>query len=159
MGGNGMAMLTNAVAASPVSNKDIVEELYDVFRSKDYDAFRRICTPDLEWIQNEGFPHGATHRGPDAVINNVFNAFHHEWDTFSFRIEQLFDAGTTVIVLGAYVGRHRATQKDMRAAAAHVYDLRDGKIFRFRMFADTKTIWAALEGPQNPSDGLRAEHL
>jgi uncharacterized protein len=32
----------------------------------------------------------------------------------------------------------------MQAAAAHVYDIRDRKVSRFRMFADTKTIWDAM---------------
>ena len=32
----------------------------------------------------------------------------------------------------------------MSAAATHIYDLRDGKVCRFRMFADTKTIWDAI---------------
>jgi uncharacterized protein len=32
----------------------------------------------------------------------------------------------------------------MSAAAAHIYNLREGKVYRFRMFADTKTIWDAM---------------
>jgi hypothetical protein len=30
------------------------------------------------------------------------------------------------------------------AAATHIYDIRDRRVFRFRMFADTKTIWDAM---------------
>jgi len=51
-----------------MTNLEIIQELYRAFREKDYDAFLRICTPDLEWIQNEGFPRGATYRGAKAVV-------------------------------------------------------------------------------------------
>ena len=32
----------------------------------------------------------------------------------------------------------------MRSPAAHVYDLADGKVIRFRQFTDTKVIWDAM---------------
>lgn len=127
-----------------MSNLQVVQELYRAFREKDFDAFLHICTPDLEWIQNEGFPRGTTYRGAEAVVEGVFRANDERWEMFSFQIDQYLDAGDSVIVIGAYVGRHRQSQKSLRAVAAHVYDLVDGKVCRFRMFADTKTIWDSM---------------
>jgi ketosteroid isomerase-like protein len=43
-----------------MTNLQIVQELYRAFREKDYDAFLNLCTSDLVWIQNEGFPQGTT---------------------------------------------------------------------------------------------------
>lgn len=34
--------------------------------------------------------------------------------------------------------------KSFRSDATHIYDLRDGKVTKFRQFADTKVIWDAL---------------
>lgn len=127
-----------------MTNLEIIQELYRVFHQKDYDAFLQICTPDLEWIQNKGFPRGATHRGAKAVVEEVFKAFNYDWELWSFDIEQYLDASETVIVIGSYTGRHRSTSKSFRAPAAHVYDLLDGKISRFRQFTDTKAIWDAM---------------
>ncbi|MBW4695890.1 MAG: nuclear transport factor 2 family protein [Lyngbya sp. HA4199-MV5] len=127
-----------------MTNVEVVQELYRAFREKDYAAFRLICTPDLEWIQNEGFPGGATYRGADAVIEGVFKANDDRWDKFSYHIEQYLDAGAFVVVIGAYTGRHRQSQKPLRAVAAHLYQLVDGKVSRFQMFADTKTIWDVM---------------
>ena len=127
-----------------MTNLEIIQELYRAFREKDFDRFLRICTPDLEWIQNEGFPRGATYRGGEAVIEGVFKAFNQDWEFWSFEIEQYLDAGETIIVIGRYAGRHRKTGKSFRSPAAHVYDLRDRKIFRFRQFTDTKLIWDAM---------------
>ncbi|PSR18914.1 DUF4440 domain-containing protein [filamentous cyanobacterium CCP3] len=127
-----------------MTNLEIIQELYRAFREKDYDAFLRVCTPDLEWIQNEGFPRGATHRGAKAVVEGVFKAFDGDWESWSFDIEQYLDAGKTVIVIGSYAGRYRSTGKSFHSAAAHVYDLCDRKVSRFRQFTDTKVIWDAM---------------
>ncbi len=35
---------------------EIIENLYRAFRNKDYDPFRALCSEDIEWIQNKGFP-------------------------------------------------------------------------------------------------------
>ncbi|HEY9767443.1 MAG TPA: nuclear transport factor 2 family protein [Coleofasciculaceae cyanobacterium] len=127
-----------------MTNLEIIQELYRAFHEKDYDAFLRICTPDLEWIQNEGFPRGTIHRGAEAVVEGVFKAFDDNWESWSFDIEQYLDAGKTVIVIGSYAGRNRSTGKSFCSSAAHVYDLCDGKVSRFRQFTDTKVIWDAM---------------
>ena len=127
-----------------MTNLEIVQELYRAFREKDYEAFLRLCTPDLEWIQNKGFPRGETRRGARAVVDGVFKTFDNEWHTWSFEIEQYLDAGETIIVIGGYSGHHRKSNKTVHAPAAHVYDLAGGKISRFRQFADTKVIWDAM---------------
>jgi len=127
-----------------MTNLEAIQESYRAFHEKDYDAFISICTPDLEWIQNEGFPQGATYQGAEAVVKGVFQSNDERWEMFSFHIEQYLDARDSVIVIGMYSGHHRQSSKPLRAAAAHVYDLVDGKVCRFRMFADTKTIWDAM---------------
>lgn len=127
-----------------MNNIEVIQELYRAFREKDYDAFRKICSPDLEWIQNEGFPSGSTRRGADAVIDGVFKAFNNDWDSWRFQIEEYLDAGRSVVVLGFYEGIHRVSRKYFRSPAAHVYDLLDGKVARFRQFTDTKIIWDAM---------------
>jgi uncharacterized protein len=127
-----------------MNNIEVVQELYRAFRDKDYDAFLRISTDDLEWIQNKGFPGGATYKGVSEVIEAVFKANHHNWEGFAYNIEQFLTASNSVIVIGSYTGRNRISGKSMSAAAAHIYDLRDGKVCRFRMFADTKTIWDTM---------------
>ncbi len=50
----------------------------------------------------------------------------------------------TIIVIGSYAGRHYVTGKVFRSPAAHVYDVGDGKVSRFRQFTDTKVIWDAM---------------
>ena len=127
-----------------MTNLEVIQELYRAFCDKDYHAFLRICTSDLEWIQNEGFPRGATRKGADAVVEEVFKAFNNDWESWSFDIEQYLDAGETIIVIGSYAGCHRLSGKSFRSPAAHVYDIYNGKVSRFRQFTDTKVIWDAI---------------
>ncbi len=127
-----------------MTNIEVIQELYRAFAAKDYDAFRRICHADLEWIQNPGFPNGGHHKGADTVIAKVFQRFNTDWREWRFRIEEYLDTGATVIVIGFYEGVHAQSDKHFHSAAAHVYDLREGKVVRFRQFADTKVIWDAM---------------
>ena len=121
-----------------MTNLEVVQELYRAFRSGDYEAFTEICTSDIEWIQNEGFPNGSTYHGAEAVIEEVFKSNNERWERFSFNITQYLEAQDSVIVIGSYIGQHKESQKSLRANAVHIYDLIDGKVCRFRMFADTK---------------------
>jgi uncharacterized protein len=127
-----------------MNNIEVVKELYRAFGERDYNTFLSICTEDIEWIQNEGFPGGATYKGASAVIEGVFQANNDKWSGFAYHIEDILDAGNSVVVIGKYSGRDRISGKPMSAAAVHIYDLREEKVCRFRMFADTKTVWDAM---------------
>ena len=127
-----------------MNNIEVIQELYRAFREKDYESFLNICAEDLEWVQNEGFPGGDTRKGASEVIEGVFKANNNNWEGFAYHVEEFIDADNSVIVIGRYAGRDRISGKSMNAAAAHVYDLCDGKVYRFRMFADTKKIWDSM---------------
>ncbi|MBE9048214.1 nuclear transport factor 2 family protein [Pleurocapsales cyanobacterium LEGE 10410] len=124
-----------------MTNIEVIQELYRTFRDSDYGAFKQICDPNLEWIQNRGFPNGSINYGTDAVIKNVFKAFNHDWSSWCFNIEEYLDADAAVIVIGSYQGTHKISGKSFCSDATHIYDLVDGKVTRFRQFADTKVIW------------------
>jgi len=127
-----------------MTNLEIVKELYRCFKEKDDDGFKEICDQNLEWRQNPGFPNGKTIYGADAVIEHVFKGNRSVWENFKFNIEEFLDAGDSIMVIGQYEGRHHKTQKEMKTQAAHVYSIKNSKIVRFRMFADTKTMWDAM---------------
>ena len=125
---------------------EIIENLYSTLQNKDYGAFRELCSENLEWIQNKGFPKGGHHHGADAVIKNVFQQFEKDWNTFKFKRKELFESkdGTKVTVIGSYIGEHKQTRKTVDAATVHIFELKHSKVRRFRQFTDTATIRAAL---------------
>jgi ketosteroid isomerase-like protein len=130
-----------------VSNVNLIKEYYTAFRSKDYARFTALSSPDLTWIQSDGFPGGATWHGPEAVIAGVFRGNAERWANFGFEIAEFLDAQTSVVVVGTYRGTHRISERSFAAATVHIFDVSDGKVFRFRQFTDTKVICDALPSP------------
>jgi hypothetical protein len=123
----------------------LVRGLYDAFRAGDHDALRRLLAPDVVWAQSPGFPGGTVRHGAEAVIRGVAGAFAKEWEGWRFRPDRFLDAGSHVVVLGAYVGVHRQTGRALEAETAHVFELADGRITGFRQYSDTHTIRAAAQ--------------
>lgn len=126
---------------------ETIQELYRAMRAGDDDAFFAIAADDLIWQQSAGFPGGSTWHGPASVIENVFRANSRRWIGFAFTEEEMLEnqEGNRVLVLGHYSGTSPETNKAMRVAVAHVYDLVNGKVARFRMYADTHPMWAAMQ--------------
>ncbi|MBE7381174.1 MAG: nuclear transport factor 2 family protein [Leptolyngbya sp. SIO1E4] len=124
-----------------MTNIEVIQEFYRSFREKDDEAFRQICSDDLEWI-DEGFPHRAMHKGADAVFERVCQGQSGQWEGVTYHIEKILESGSAVVVFGHYEDSHQVAQK--AAKAAHVYDIRDRKVCRFRMFADSHPMWEAM---------------
>jgi ketosteroid isomerase-like protein len=49
---------------------------------------------------------------------------------------ELIGSGDTVAVVARYTGTGKSTGKALNLEVVHVWDVRDGKIVRFRQFAD-----------------------
>jgi hypothetical protein len=134
--------LVLAVSDAPAAASDlkIVQALYAALEEGDGDRVLEILDPEVEWIQNEGFPGGGRFVGAEAVYERVFNRLADEWDGWQAEVGRWLEAGGYVVALGAYRGTCRKTGKSMRAAFAHVYWLSDGRIVRFEQYADTAKV-------------------
>jgi ketosteroid isomerase-like protein len=108
-------------------------------------ALIAALAPDVEWTEAAGFPYGGTYRGADEIVKNVFARLGSEWHRFKVDMENLYDAGDTVIATGFYRGTYRKTSRAMEASFAHVLTLKDGKIVRFVQYVDSKKVWEAIE--------------
>ena len=131
--------------ATSKSPKELVEALYAAIKANDFDTIREVCDPDIDWIQNKGFPGVGRCHGIEEVISKVFQGFGREWESFAYQPDEIIGAGECVVVLGRYRGRHRATGHKLDAAAAHVYDVKDRRIARFRQYADTHQIVLTMQ--------------
>ena len=128
------------------SNLEVVKEFYEAVGEQKRDLILHLLDPEVEWIQNEGFPGGGRHTGAETVLNEVFAALAAEWKDWQAEVGRWLDAGESIVALGAYRGTHRRTGRSMTAAFAHVYWLRDSVIVRFEQYADTaKVVVACLD--------------
>jgi len=118
-------------------NVEFVKGVYGAFARGDVPAVLGEFADDIEWFEAEGMPYGGVYRGPEAVAQNVFGPITEDIDSFALVIEELLDSGATVAAVVRYTGTGKASGKALDVPAVHVWDIRDGKLARFRQFIDT----------------------
>lgn len=127
-----------------MSNVEVVKQMYEAFGNRDRDTILTLFDPNIEWVQNEGFPGGGTHVGALAVLDNVFAKFRQDWDVWQAPVSEWLDAGEIVVAVGEYRGTYKATGRSMTAAFAGLYRVELGRIVQFRQFTDTAKIAEAM---------------
>lgn len=133
-----------ATTASPSTNVQLLEQLYDAFGRGDVATVLGALDPQIEWTSAEGAVYPGTFVGPDAVLQNIFMRLGTEWEGFRAEPTEFIDGGDQVVALGIYSGKYRETGKSMRAGFAHVWTVRDGRLTRYRQYADTRKLAEAL---------------
>ncbi|MDI1288342.1 MAG: nuclear transport factor 2 family protein [bacterium] len=125
-----------------VQNVEVIRAIYDAFAAGDVPGVLGRMSPDIVWNEAENFPYadGNPYVGPTAVLNGVFARCIGEWDGFAVKVEELLDAGETVVALGRYLGVCNATGRAQNTQMVHVWRIADGKVIRFQQYADTLQV-------------------
>lgn len=123
----------------PASNLDIVRSIYAAW-PRGLDAFMEKLAPDIVWRFADNFVYGEVNPliGHDAIRAASLSKLKTDWDGFDGELDELLDAGDTIIGLGHYVGAYKATGRRLRAQFAHLWTLRDGLVTEWRQYVDTK---------------------
>jgi ketosteroid isomerase-like protein len=130
-----------------VNNVDLIRGLYEAFARGDIEAVLAALDEQVEWTEVEGFPHGGTYVGPQAVLEGVFAPLGRDWDSFTADMSEFLDAGDHVVAIGRYRGTFRPTGASLDAEGAVVWTVRDGKVIRFRQYVDTAALHLAAAAP------------
>ena len=116
---------------------EFVKGTYEAFGRGDVPAVLGAFADDIEWYEAEGMPYGGLHRGGEAVAQNVFGPIAEDVEGFAVTPEELIGSGESVAAVVRYTGTGKETGKTLDLPAVHVWELRDGKLARFRQFIDT----------------------
>ena len=129
-------------------NVGLVNSLYEAFARGDVPTVRAAMDPRIEWNEAENFPYADRNPyvGPSAILEGVFARLGSEWDGFRVGVEELLDAGDTIVARGRYEGAYRKTGVRIHAQFAHVWKLRGGKVVKFQQPVDTAQVARALAG-------------
>lgn len=121
------------------TNLQAVKRMYDAFAEGDIPTVLDQMSPDIVWHEAENFPYAdrSPYKGPEAVLEGVFARCGSEWDGFGVEIEELIDAGETIVGLGRYSGTYKATGKAQNPQLAHIWRVKDGKVVGFQQHVDT----------------------
>lgn len=118
-------------------NLEVIKGAYAAFAEGDVPAVLGVFADDIEWHEAEGMPYGGVYRGGEAVVQNVFGPISQDVEGFALTPEELMSAGDTVAAVVRYTGTGKVTGKPLDLPVVHVWDIQDGKVVRFRQFADT----------------------
>ncbi len=118
-------------------NTEIIHGVYAAFATGDIPTVLGVLAPNASWIEAEGGPYGGTFVGPNAVLENVFMKIGGEWDGYTAIPDEFIANDNTVVALGKYSGKYKATGKSFTAPFVHVWKFRDGKVISFQQHTDT----------------------
>lgn len=126
------------------NNLDLVRATYEGSSEENGRNLMAVLHPEVEWTEAEGFPYAGTYVGVDALMAGVFARLGSEWIDYRAVVHTYLADGDRVAAFGVYSGTYKATGKSMRAAFAHLYEVRDGKIRRMTQYVDTVMVANAL---------------
>ena len=110
---------------------------YAAFAKGDIPTVLGALASNVIWIEAEGGPYGGTYVGPNAVLENVFMKIGGEWDAYAAVPDEFIANDNTVVALGKYSGKYKATGKSFVAPFVHAWKLQDGKVISFQQHTDT----------------------
>jgi len=124
---------------------ELVKEGYKCFSEGDINGLLALCADDVEWVTNgpASLDKCSTYKGHSGV-QQFFSILGESWEFSSFTPREFIAEGDMVAVLGEEAGSDRNSGVPFENRWVHIFDIRDGKLVRFREFL---CHWA---GDQNP---------
>jgi ketosteroid isomerase-like protein len=118
---------------------ELVQQVYVSHASRDTPMLLELLADDVEWFEAEGHPYAGTGpwRGHEEVVRNVVDPINTDWIDYRTEVTDMLDAGETVVVLGRYLGRYKATGAQLDAKMCTVYTVRQDRIVKWRQYTDT----------------------
>lgn len=126
------------------ANLDLIRATYEGTSEENGRNLLAALAPDASWTEAEGFPYAGTYVGPEAIIAGVFRRLGSEWTGYRAEVHTFLEDGDRVAAFGVYSGTYNATGKSMRAAFAHLYEVKNGKIATMMQYVDSAMVRQAL---------------
>jgi ketosteroid isomerase-like protein len=117
---------------------EIVRAFYAALGRGDAPSALGLMAEDVEW--NTMWHYKVDGRGPQKVAEGLLMPLMAEWSSFALTPTEYITEEKTVVSLGSFSGVHGRSGKAVSAAYAHVWDITNGKIQRFRQFIDTLAV-------------------
>lgn len=123
---------------------DLIRATYQGTSEENGQNLLAALAPDASWTEADGFPYAGTYVGPNAIIAGVFRRLGTEWTGYRAEVHTFLEDGDRVAAFGVYSGTYNATGKSMRAAFAHLCEVKDGKIAAMTQYVDSAMVRQAL---------------
>lgn len=135
---------------SEQDNVRIVQDAYEAFKRGDIQGLLQLVANDAEWITpgpSDIMPAAGHRRGHEGVAE-FFSTLSEQEDVELFEPQEYIAQGDKVVAIAKYRGRVKATGRTAETDVIHVFDMKDGKVQRFREFFDTAAVLPAYISAQ-----------
>ena len=123
---------------------EVVGQAYQAFKDLDAEALIAVADPEIEFGTSAAAP-GGTYRGHTGVrryMKELEGAFGDRWDA---EIERVAEVGDDRVVVVARIFGEGKAGEPLELRVAHIWELRDGKLLRGRVYLDPHEALDAVE--------------
>jgi uncharacterized protein len=117
------------------SKAQVVQQAYEAFGRGDIPAVLGMLDDRVEWTAPGTLPHGGSFKGPEEV-GQFFQGLGTAWERLDLDVEAVDQVGGDLVVGVLRAEGTRRGGGPSSYGAVHVFDVRDGRIARFREYTD-----------------------
>jgi ketosteroid isomerase-like protein len=125
------------------ANADVVRSAWEGLSRQDLDAATSNMDDRAETVLPDSLPWGGTYRGPDG-FRDMIGEFMSQLEDFRPSPEAFLEAEDDHVVVPVHVEGRTNAGKDFSDHVLWLYQLRDGKIAKAELFADTANTLDAV---------------
>jgi ketosteroid isomerase-like protein len=128
------------------ANTEVVQRLFACLRSGDREAVIEMATPETELHTRISALSGEPYKGVEGV-RQWFADVDQQFSAFELDPEELRDLGDgQVLVTGEVEVRGRGSELPWHEQVSYLFEVRDEKILKLRMFTEQEEAEAAARG-------------
>jgi len=123
-------------------SKRLVQKIYSSYKNKDFQGILELQDADTEWsvaASPEKIPWANPGRGHKGVSN--FLKIIGDWlEPEAFGIQEYFESENKVVAIGYQAGDVKPTGDHYEFDFIHVWEFKNGKVIKFRVYFDTAYV-------------------
>lgn len=118
----------------------MMRDLYDALGRGDMTVVLGAIDPGIQWREPGSNSRGRAWHGLNAIVNDLFTRLAAEWDGFTVRPEEFYQAGSVIVVEARYTGTGKQTGMELDAQVCHIWKISDGKVTSFQQYVNTAPL-------------------
>ena len=133
-------------------NIETIQMIYRAFKATDLPAILQLQTEDSEWSvagPADKIPWASPRRGPQGVAD-FLKVLSSLLVPEIFEIKDYFESGEKVVALGYQKGYVLTTGVPYEFDFVHLWEMRKGKVAKFRVYYDTYYVADLLSNKPQP---------
>jgi len=123
---------------------ETVRRAYDAFARGDLESLMTFLHPDIEWRTTPDVPFMGNYSGLDEFLRGM-DEWTSAFDDVTTEVQEMIDAGESVIVCHRMRGRGRDSGVEVDLAICQVVAVRDGKLVRMHDYSSRQDALAAAD--------------